>query len=248
MCRLSVNVDHVATLREARKAQQPDPVHAAVLAELGGADGITVHVRGDQRHISIRDLRILRDTVRTRLTLEMVPTAEMVALAVATAPFMVTLVPENPGEVSTEGGLDLVAVGRDIAPIVAPLFDEGIPVCAFIDPTIEQVQAAAQLNLHAVELCTTKYASSTDGEAAKAQIEILSAAAALGARKGLAVHAGHGLDYENVISVSAIHEISELSIGHSIVARAVLVGMQKAVCDMRDRIVLGSRGVRHPRG
>lgn len=232
MCRLSVNVDHVATLREARKAVQPDPVHAAVLAELGGADGITVHLRGDQRHISLRDLRILKDTVRTRLTLEMAPTAEMVALAVATVPAMVTVVPENPGEVSTEGGLDLVSVGKDIAPVIAPLHDAGIPVCAFVDPVIEQIQAAAHYAMHAIEMCTTSYSRCDGREDASAQLETLRAAAGMAARKGLAVHAGHGLDYANVGAVAAIADVTELSIGHSIVARAVLVGMERAVRDM----------------
>ncbi len=239
MCRLSVNVDHVATLREARKARQPDPVHAAVLAELGGADGITVHLRGDQRHITLRDLRLLKETVRTPLTLEMALTTETVALAVATSPAMVTLVPENPNEVSTEGGLDLVSVGRDIAPLIAPLCDAHIPICVFIDPVIEQIQAAAQLDVQAVELCTTAYATARDRQEARAQLEILRSAAGMASRKGLDVHAGHGLDYDNVAAVAAIPEVRELSIGHSIVARAVLVGMERAVREMRERIAWG---------
>lgn len=236
MCRLSVNVDHVATLREARRAVEPDPVHAAVLAELGGADGITVHLRGDQRHVKLRDLRMLKDTVRTRLTLEMAPTPEMVALAVATSPFMVTLVPENPGEVSTEGGLDLATLGKDIAPIVAPLHDAGIALCAFVDPVIEQIQAAAGFDMRAVELCTTKFAESSQENARREQIDTLQAAASLAARKGLQVHAGHGLTYENVGMVAAIDGICELSIGHSIIARGVLVGMEQAVRDMQSII------------
>lgn len=241
MCRLSVNVDHVATLRQARRASQPDPVHAAVLAELGGADGITVHLRGDQRHISLRDLRVLKDTVRTRLTLEMAVTEEMVAVATATMPFMVTLVPENPQEVSTEGGLDLVGLGKDLSPLISPLFDAGIVVCAFVDPVVEQIQAAAQLGMHAVELCTTSYATAAPQER-QGHLEVLRAAASLAARKGLVVHAGHGLDYQNVAQVARIPEIEELSIGHSIVARAVLVGMERAVREMRACILSARSG------
>lgn len=231
-CLLSVNVDHVATVREARKARQPDPVHAAVLAELGGAHGITVHLRGDQRHIQLRDVRVLKEMIRTRLTLEMAPTEEMVALAAGIVPHMATLVPEKPDEVSTEGGLDLVALGDGLSSPMATLKQADILVCAFVDPNVDQIHAASQLGFDAVELCTSRYSERIDREMRSEELETLQGAVRLAARKGLLVHAGHGLDYENISALAATPEISELSIGHSIVGRAVLVGMERAVREM----------------
>lgn len=236
-CLLSVNVDHVATIREARKARQPDPVHAAVLAELGGAHGITVHLRGDQRHIKLRDVRILKEMIRTRLTLEMASTEELLALAAGIVPHMVTLVPENPGEVSTEGGLDLMALGDELSQPVATLKGADILVCAFVDPNVDQIHAASQLEFDAVELCTSRYSNSVDIETRSEELETLQGAARLAARKGLTVHAGHGLDYENVSALATTPEISEFSIGHSIVGRAVLLGMERAVRDMLELIL-----------
>ncbi len=236
MCQLSVNVDHVATIREARRSIQPDPIHVAVLAELGGANGITVHLRGDQRHIKLRDVRILKDVVRTRLTLEMAATEEMVVFASGIVPYMVTLVPENPGEVSTEGGLDLVSRGNELSKSIAPLFGSGIVLCAFVDPDIDQIHAASQMGLDAVEFCTTRYSECLDKELRSEELETLKGASRLASKKGLLVHAGHGLDYDNVSSLAAIPEMSELSIGHSIVARAVMMGMERAVGEMIELI------------
>ncbi len=234
MCLLSVNVDHVATLREARGVSYPDPVRAAVLAELGGAHGITVHLRGDQRHIKIRDVRLLNEVIQTRLTLEMEPTEEMAAFAAGIRPYMVTLVPERPGEVSTEGGLDLVSHGANLSLAISALRDSDILLCGFVDPNVDQIQAAAQLGLDAVELCTTRYTESGDRDSRKEEIETLKGASRLASRRELLVHAGHGINYENINPIAAIPEISELSIGHSIVGRAVLVGMERAVHEMRE--------------
>ena len=231
-CLLSVNVDHVATVREARKARQPDPVHAAVLAELGGAHGITVHLRGDQRHIQLRDVRVLKEMIRTRLTLEMASTEEMVALAAGIVPHMVTLVPERPDEVSTEGGLDLVALGEGLSLSIATLKGADILVCAFVDPNVDQIHAASQLGFDAVELCTSRYSECIERERRAEELETLQGAARLAARKGLLVHAGHGLDYDNISALAATPEICELSIGHSIVGRSILVGMENAVREM----------------
>jgi len=236
MCMLSVNIDHVATVREARGVSYPDPAHAATLAELGGADGITVHLRGDQRHINIRDVRVLADVVGIPLTIEMEPTEEMMAFASGIKPSMVTLVPERPGEISTEGGLDLVSHGDTISLTIASLRDSSIRLCGFVDPNVEQIQAAAQIGLNAVELCTARYAESDDFEKRAEELDTLTAAARLASRRGLEVRAGHGLTYTNVSAVAAIDEFTELSIGHSIIARAIMIGLDRAVREMKDLI------------
>jgi pyridoxine 5-phosphate synthase len=232
MLRLGVNIDHVATVRQARRAKEPDPVHAAVLAELGGADGITVHLRGDRRHIHDRDVQVLRQTVRTRLNLEMATTQEMTHLALTVKPDQVTLVPERREELTTEGGLDVVLNSVQIRPVVRTLQEGGIEVSLFVDPELEQVKEAHKVDARAIEINTAAWSDALDGRAREPALRKLTDAARLARKLGLHVHAGHGLDYRNVGPVAALTEITELNIGHAIVARAVLVGMERAVREM----------------
>ena len=232
MLRLGVNIDHVATLRQARRAAEPDPVQAAVLAELGGADGITVHLRGDRRHIQDRDVEILRQVVKTRLNIEMASTQEMIRVALTVKPDQVTLVPERREEISTEGGLDVVLNSVQLKPVIKTLRDGGIEVSLFVDPDLEQVKESHKLDAHAIELNTAAYADARDGRAREEALRKVGDAARLGKKLGLAVHAGHGLTYTNVGRVAALPELSELNIGHNIVARAALVGMERAVREM----------------
>ena len=242
MARLGVNIDHVATVRQARRVKQPDPVHEAMLAELGGADGITVHLRGDRRHIQDRDVQVLRQTVRTRLNIEMATTQEMTHLALTVKPNQVTLVPERREEVTTEGGLDAVLNSVQIRPIVKTLQEAGIDVSLFVDPELEQIKEAHKLDAHAVELNTAAWSDAANGRAREMALRKLTDAARLGRKLGLAVHAGHGLDYQNVGEIAAMSEIAELNIGHSIVARAVLVGMERAVREMDEAMRAGRVG------
>jgi pyridoxine 5-phosphate synthase len=234
MPRLGVNIDHVATLRQARRVSEPDPIQAAVLAELGGADGITVHLRGDRRHIQDRDVEILRQVVKTRLNLELAATQEMLRVALTTKPDQVTLVPERREEITTEGGLDVVLNSVQLRPVVRTLREGGIHVSLFVDPNPEQVKEAHKLDARAVELNTAAYAEATDGRGREAALRAVVDAARLGRKLGLDVHAGHGLTYGNVAAIAALSEINELNIGHNIVARAVLVGMERAVREMRE--------------
>ncbi|HEV8661819.1 MAG TPA: pyridoxine 5'-phosphate synthase [Candidatus Methylomirabilis sp.] len=238
--RLAVNVDHIATIRQARGGREPDPVVAAVLAELAGAEGIIVHLREDRRHIQDRDLRLLRETVRTRLNLEMAATDEMVGIAVAARPDLVTLVPERRQELTTEGGLEVVGQRARLTAVVGRLDGAGIPVSLFIAPEEAQVEAAKAVGASLVELHTGRYAEGR-GEAGREALAALIRAARFAAGAGLSVSAGHGLTYENVEPVAAIPEVEELNIGHSIVARAALVGMERAVREMVERI-RGARG------
>jgi len=242
MLRLGVNIDHVATLRQARRAKEPNPVQAAVLAELGGADGITVHLRGDRRHIQDRDVQVLRQTVGTRLNIEMATTQEMTHLALSAKPNQVTLVPERREEVTTEGGLDVVLNSVQVRPMVKTLQDAGIEVSLFIDPELEQVKEAHKLDAHAVELNTAAYADAGNPRAREAALRKLLDSARLSRKLGLAVHAGHGLDYLNVGEIAALSELSELNIGYAIVARAVLVGMERAVREMAEAMRVGRSG------
>ena len=230
--KLGVNVDHVATLRQARGVAYPDPVAAAVLAELGGADQITVHLREDRRHISERDLKILRQTVRTRLNLEMAAVQEMSAMAYDVRPDAACLVPERRQEVTTEGGLNVIEALDAIKKTCAFLRDGGIEVSIFIDPEPDQLRASHRAGAQCVELHTGKYCDAPNGRARAEELERLVDAAKAGRKLGLKVNAGHGLNYFNVYDVAAIHEIEEFNIGHAIVARAVLVGMEQAVRDM----------------
>ncbi len=230
--RLAVNVDHFATLREARKSNDPDPVLAALLAEQSGADGIVCHLRGDRRHIRERDLVLLRGTVKTKLNVEMSATEEMLKIALKVRPDVVSLVPERPDELTTEGGLNVVSHRRRLGPFIGRLRKAGIRVSIFIDPDPDQIRTAAGLGVDLIEINTGKYA---DLESGKPQDEALAAvrdAAELGAKLGLEVHAGHGLDYRNVLPIVVIQEISELSIGFSIVARAAITGIESAVREM----------------
>jgi pyridoxine 5-phosphate synthase len=234
MARLGVNIDHVATVRQARRASEPDPVHAAVLAELGGAAGITVHLRADRRHIQDRDLEVLRQVVRTKLNLEMAATQEMLRVALTVKPEQATLVPERREELTTEGGLDVVLNSVQLKPIVKTLAEGGIEVSIFLDPDLEQVKEAHKLDAQAIEINTASWADARDARARDAALRRIVDAAKLGRRLGLAVHAGHGLTYQNVAPIAALSETSELNIGHSIVSRAVLVGMERAVREMAD--------------
>jgi pyridoxine 5-phosphate synthase len=231
MARLQVNVDHVATVRQARRASEPDPVHAASIAELAGATGITIHLREDRRHIQDRDLRVLRETVKTCLNLEMAVTEEMTAIALAVRPDQVTLVPEKRRELTTEGGLDVVRYETIVAEHTRRLAAAGIAVSHFIDPDAAQSDAAKRAGAQAVEFHTGAYAEAR-GPAVERELERLKAAVSHARNIGLTVHLGHGLDYRNVKPVAAIPGIDELNIGFSIVARAVLVGFEKAVSEM----------------
>jgi pyridoxine 5-phosphate synthase len=238
--RLGVNIDHVATLRQARRAPEPDPVHAAVLAELGGASGITVHLRSDRRHIQDRDVEILRQVVRTRLNLEMASTQEMLRLALTVKPDQATLVPERLDELTTEGGLDAVLNSVQLRPVVKTLTEGGVEVSLFVDPDLEQVKEAHKLDARAIEVNTAAYADARDERAREAALRKVVDAARLARKLGLAVHAGHGLTYANVGAVAAVGEIVELNIGHNIVARAALVGMERAVREMVAAIAAGA--------
>ena len=234
--RLYVNIDHVATVRQARGTDEPDPVRATVLAELGGADGITVHLREDRRHIQDRDVRLLMETARTVVNLELAAASDVLALAEEWRPHQATLVPERREEVTTEGGLTFsgaTRVGLDEA--VRRLKGAGIRTSLFIDPDPESVRASLDLGADAIELHTGEYAN-TRGAERNEQLGRLRRAAALGRSLGLAVHAGHGLTYENVTPLAAVEEIEELNIGHSIVSRAVFTGMERAVREMADII------------
>ncbi|MGE5144891.1 MAG: pyridoxine 5'-phosphate synthase [Acidobacteriota bacterium] len=229
---LGVNIDHVATLRQARRARAPDPVHAALMAEQAGADGITLHLREDRRHIQDRDVRVLRGLLQTRMNLEMAVTDEMLAIAAEVRPADCCLVPEKRAELTTEGGLEVARHAARIRAAAAGLAAAGIRVALFIGPDPVQIEAAAASGAPAVELHTGAYAEATGGARAT-ELERLRTGARLAARLGLEVHAGHGLDYHNVQPVAAIAEIVELNIGHAIVARALLTGLAAAVRDMK---------------
>lgn len=231
MAKLGVNVDHVATIRQARGGREPDPVTAAAFAELAGADGITVHLREDRRHIQDRDVMLLRRTVRTRLNLEMAATEEMVGIALKVVPCSVTLVPEKRQELTTEGGLDVVHHRQSLAPQIELLQQAGIIVSLFVDPDLEQIKASARVRADYIELHTGTYCE-TQGSEQDAELAKIEQAVAAGVRLGLGVNAGHGLNYQNVAAVARIRGIDEFNIGHSIISRAVLVGMDRAVRDM----------------
>ncbi len=229
--RLAVNIDHVATVRQARLAREPEPVTAAVLAELAGADGITVHLRGDRRHMQDRDLRLLRDVVSTRLNVEMAATDEMMAIARALKPDQVTLVPEEPGEVTTTGGLDVAANATAVKRAVLQLHDAGIAASLFVDADADQVELAAATGATAIEINTGPYAGAPTTRRGEELAKVQQAARQAGAA-GLEVLGGHGLTYVNVRPIAALSEIAELNIGHSIISRAVLVGLERAVREM----------------
>jgi pyridoxine 5-phosphate synthase len=234
MQRLGVNVDHVATLRQARKTTYPDPVTAAALAELAGAEQITIHLREDRRHIQDRDLRLLRETVQTLLNLEMAASQEMVKIAYEFKPDIVTLVPERREELTTEGGLDVNSQKDNFRKLVKNLKDGDITVSMFIDPDLDQVKASHKCDTDRIELHTGRYCEArTEADRAKELYRITDAAKAA-TKLGLKVAAGHGLNYDNVRPIARIAEIDELNIGHAIVGRAVMVGFERAVRDMLE--------------
>lgn len=230
--RLGVNVDHAATIRNARDTMYPDPVFTAMLAERAGAHQITIHLREDRRHIIDRDLEIMRQTVQTLLNLEMAATEEMVRIATEIGPDRVTLVPERREERTTEGGLDVAGQAKRLQDIVAALQGAGIAVSMFIEPASRQIRASQEIGADAIELHTGRYCDATTDEERTREFEAIEEAAKLGAELGLEVAAGHGLDYTNVEPIAAIEEIEELNIGHSIIARAILRGVEEAVAEM----------------
>jgi pyridoxine 5-phosphate synthase len=233
--RLYVNIDHIATVRQARKTDEPDPVRGAVLAELGGAHGITVHLREDRRHIQDRDVRLLMETIRTGLNFELTASSEILDLACKLRPLQATLVPEKREEVTTEGGLDLEPSEnrKALSAALAKLEGHGIRTSLFIDPKPSALERSAELGVDAVELHTGEYANAS-GDERRREVIRLTEVAKKGREMGLAIHAGHGLTYENVIPVAAIREVEELNIGHSIVSRAVFVGLERAVREMGE--------------
>jgi pyridoxine 5-phosphate synthase len=234
---LSVNIDHIATIREARKTNEPDPIEAAVLAELAGADGITIHLRGDRRHIKERDVYLLRQFVKTKLNLEMAATQEMIDIAIKEKLNICTLVPEKPEEITTTGGLDVIANYDAVDHAIKHIQGAGIILSIFVDPVQEQIEECNKLDADCIEINTGKYADAQSEKQALEELEKVKTAAELGAQLGIKVVAGHGLTYRNVKPISDIPEIQELNIGHSIIARAALVGLEKAVQEMK-RIML----------
>jgi len=236
MARLSVNIDHIATIREARKGNEPDPVAAASLAELAGCDGIIVHLREDRRHIQDRDVEILRKTIKTKLNLEMAGTAEMVKIAVKIKPDMCTLVPEKRQELTTEGGLDLLGNFAHLKATVSKLQKEKILVSLFIDPDPEQINAAKEMKADYVEIHTGTYSNVKTTKEIERELKKIVESVSLASQLGFGINAGHGLNYRNIQPLVNLSEIYEFSIGHSIIARAVLVGFERAVKDMIDLV------------
>ncbi len=233
---LGVNIDHVATIRQARKTVEPDPVAAAVLVELAGADGITVHLREDRRHMQDRDVTLLRQTVRTHLNLEMAATDEMVAIALTLRPDYVTLVPERRQEVTTEGGLDIAGQKDRMLTVVTQLQDAGIPVSLFIDADPAQIDASAAVGAQLIELHTGRYADAANDSDRAQELAHLATGCEQAIAAGLRVNAGHGLTYWNVYPIGQLPGMEELNIGHSIISRAVLVGIDRAVREMQQAI------------
>lgn len=233
MARLGVNIDHVATVRQARRTYEPDPVWAAAEAQLGGADGITFHLREDRRHINDRDAGLLKETVSVKLNMEMSIARGIVDIAVRLQPDQCTLVPERREELTTEGGLDVARLRRRIAPVAARLRKRGCEISAFIEPVADQVRASADAGCHAVELWTGGYAHAKTARAIQAELKKLAEAIELGQKVGLTVHGGHGLTYDNIGPVAALEGFAEFNIGHSIISRAVFVGLREAVRQMK---------------
>lgn len=236
MALLGVNIDHVATIRQARRTIEPDPVWAAALAELGGADGITLHLREDRRHIQDRDLRVMKETVQVKLNLEMAAEPEITKIALEIRPDQVTLVPEKREEITTEGGLDILSNLERVRACVAQLLAAGIEVSMFIDPDNSQIEASRDLGAQAVELHTGQYAEADSESSQFEELDKLTKAGDFARKLGLKLHMGHGLTYRNVLPIAQIPEVGELNIGHSIVARAVMVGFEQAVREMKRLI------------
>jgi pyridoxine 5-phosphate synthase len=238
MAKLGVNIDHVATVRQARKADEPDPIWAATEAQLGGADCITFHLREDRRHIADRDVRLLAEVVTVKLNMEMSIDAGIVRVACQVRPTQCTLVPERRQEVTTEGGLDMIRFRSRIKPTVKKLHDAGAVVSAFIEPIPEQIRAAAEVGCDAVELWTGDYANAKTASAQQKALQTLREGVAVGLQCGLTVHGGHGLTYRNIGPIAAMPGFSEFNIGHTIVARAIFVGLREAVRQMKQLILL----------
>jgi len=234
--KLSINIDHIATLREARKESSPDPVIAAGICELAGVDGIVCHLREDRRHINDRDLRILRDVVKTKLDLEMAATDEMVKIAIMTKPEMVTLVPEKREEITTEGGLDITRYKTKISDAIDKIKEHNIKVSLFIDPQPENVDLALEVGSDLIEIHTGLFANTIDVSQKIIELEKIRQIANLAKELGIGVNAGHGLNYLNIISLANIEDIDEVSIGHAIIARAVFTGLERAVKEMLEVI------------
>ncbi len=242
MVHLGVNIDHIATIRQARKTYEPDPVEAAFIAEKNGADSITIHLREDRRHIQDRDLRILRQTITTRLNLEMGMADEIIAIALEVKPDQVTLVPERREEVTTEGGLDIIGQFERVEEVVEKFHKAEIAVSLFIDPELEQIEASHKSGAKIVELHTGTYANwYSDETSRESELEKLIIASHAAGRHGIRVNAGHGLTYHNVAEIAAIKEMHELNIGHSIISRAVMTGLPQAVREMREAIQCGEK-------
>ena len=236
MPELGVNIDHVATIRQARLTIEPDPVWAAVLAELGGADGITIHLREDRRHIQDRDLRLLRQSIQVKMNLEMAAEDEITAIALDVHPEQATLVPEKREEITTEGGLDASSNLDRVRHCVERLREAGIEVSLFIDPDVRQIEASRELGVQAVELHTGRYADAQSSEEQNREFDALEEAGRFALEQDLKLHMGHGLTYRNVSRIAAIPGVGELNIGHSIISRAVLVGMERAVREMKTLV------------
>jgi len=230
--KLAVNVDHFATIREARRSNEPEPVLAALLAEQAGAEGIVCHIRSDRRHIKERDLKLFREAIKTKLNIEMAATEEMKRIALEIQPDVVSLVPERPEELTTEGGLDVISNENHLAPHIKELQKAGIKISIFVDPDLKQIEVCRKLGVDLIEINTGKYADLKPGEERDKALDEIKKAAEHGHKLGLEIHAGHGLDYKNVLPVAAIPEITEFSIGFCIVARSAIVGIERAVKDM----------------
>ena len=240
MIALHINIDHVATVRQARQISEPDPVTAAGLVELAGAEGITIHLREDRRHIIDRDVRILRQTVQTRLNLEMAGTEEMFGIALEISPDIVTLVPEKREEITTEGGLDAIGSSKIMRDGIKQIRDAGIRISLFIDPEEEQIKASREIGAEDVELHTGCYANANNSAELDSEFQRLVSGAEIAHQQKMRVNAGHGLNYTNTQRICGLPHLSELNIGHSIVSRAIFVGISEAVREMEEIIILNS--------
>lgn len=236
MATLGVNIDHVATIRQARMGVEPDPITAAAICEMAGADAITVHLREDRRHIQDRDVRILKETIKTRLNLEMAATEEMQKIALETMPYSCTLVPEKREELTTEGGLDVAGNFERLQEFIKPLKEAGIIISLFIDPEKEQIEKSGQTGAKCVEFHTGQYAHAFNTPQEETELNKIKEGTILASKCGLRVNAGHGLNYDNVKAIANIENMEELNIGHSIISRAVMVGLDSAVKDMKNLI------------
>ncbi|MDE3058386.1 MAG: pyridoxine 5'-phosphate synthase [Bacteroidota bacterium] len=239
--RLSINIDHIATLRQARRGDEPDPVSAAVLCELAGADGIVCHLREDRRHINDRDVRLLRQTIKTKLDLEMAATEEIISIALDVVPELVTLVPEKRRELTTEGGLNVAEQKQHLSKAIERFHAKNISVSLFVDPVKAQLDAAAEIHSDMIELHTGEYTNAKNENEQKKLLHTIRSIAEYGKKIGMGVNAGHGLNYQNVEAVAAIGAIDEMSIGHAVISRAALVGLDRAVREMAEL-------VKHPLG